>query len=48
MRFAGFPEGLRQTEEEMRGWFRRIEARRPGLNRYAIFEDGIYCGVKAF
>ena len=44
MRFVGFPEGLHQTDEEMRGWFRRIESRRPALNHYSIFEDGRYCG----
>ena len=27
MRFVGFPEGLRKTEEEMRGWLRWIEAK---------------------
>ena len=44
MRFVGFPEGLRKTEEEMRGWLRWIEAKRPGRNHYSIFEDGRYCG----
>ena len=44
MRFVGFPEGLHQTDEEMRGWFRWIESRRPALNHYSIFEDGRYCG----
>ena len=44
MRFVGFPDGLRQTSEEMRGWFRWIESNRPVLNHYSIFEDGNYCG----
>ena len=43
-RFVGFPDGLRQTSEEMRGWFRWIESNRPVLNHYSIFEDGNYCG----
>ena len=44
MRFVGFPDGLRQTIEEMKGWFQWIESNRPGLNHYSIFEDGSYCG----
>ena len=44
MRFVGFPDGLRQTSEEMQGWFRWIESNRPVLNHYSIFEDGNYCG----
>ncbi len=44
MRFVGFPEGLRQTDEEMLGWFRWIESGRPARNHYAILEDGNYCG----
>ena len=44
MRFVGFPEGLRQTDEDMERWLRWIESNRPALNHYAIFEDGRYCG----
>lgn len=44
MRFVGFPDGLRKTEEEMRGWLRWIEANRPAINHYAILDDGNYCG----
>ena len=44
MRFVGFPDGLRQTSEEMRDWFRWIGSGRPTLNHYSIFEDGKYCG----
>ena len=44
MRFVGFPDGLRRTEEQMRDWFRWIESNRPALNHYSIFEDGNYCG----
>ena len=44
MRFVGFPEGLHETEEEMRDWFRWIETGRPRLNHYSVFFDGNYCG----
>ena len=44
MKFVGFPDGLRKTEEEMRTWLRWIESNRPALNHYSIFEDGKYCG----
>ena len=44
MKFVGFPDGLQETDEEMREWFRWIESGRPVLNHYSIFEDGIYCG----
>lgn len=44
MRFVGFPDGLHQTGEEMKGWFRWIESNRPVLNHYSIFEGGKYCG----
>lgn len=44
MRYVGFPDGLHQTSEEMKKWFRWIESNRPALNHYSIFEDGNYCG----
>lgn len=44
MKFVGFPEGLHETEERMGDWLRRIEANRPLLNHYSIYEDGKYCG----
>ena len=44
MRFVGFPNGLHQTSEEMKGWFQWIESNRPVLNHYSIFENGNYCG----
>ncbi len=44
MKFVGFPEGLVETDEEMRDWFRWIESGRPSINHYSIFEDGKYCG----
>ena len=44
MKFVGFPEGLHETDENMRKWFERIESRRPQTNHFSIFEDGVYCG----
>ena len=44
MRFVGFPDGLRQTDEDMRRWYRWIEGGRPRVDHYSIFEDGVYCG----
>ena len=44
MRFVGFPEGLRETDEAMRKWLGRIAARRPAVNHFSIYEDGKYCG----
>ncbi len=44
MKFVGFPEGLHQSDEKMEKWLRWIEANRPALNHYSIFEDGKYCG----
>lgn len=44
MKFVGFPEGLRQTDEQMERWLKRIEAARPNTNAYAIYDGDIYCG----
>ena len=44
MKFVGFPEGLQESIEEMKEWYKWIEEGRPLLNHYSIFEDGIYCG----
>ena len=44
MRFVGFPDGLRQTDEAMQAWFRWIDSGRPARNHYSIFADGVYCG----
>ena len=44
MQFVGFPEGLHQTDEQMRSWYGWISASRPGGNHYSVFEDGVYCG----
>lgn len=44
MKFVGFPNGLVETDESMKNWFRWIEKGRPGLNHFSVFEDGKYCG----
>ena len=44
MRFVGFPDGLHQTDEDMKKWYRWIASARPAVNHYAIFEEGVYCG----
>ena len=44
MKFVGFPDGLRKTDEEMESWFRWIASNRPAIDHYSIFEDGRYCG----
>ena len=44
MKFVGFPEGLHETEEQMRAWFGWITANRPMVEHYSIFENGVYCG----
>ena len=44
MRYVGFPEGLRQSNEEMGRWYEWIRRSRPRANHYSVFEDGTYCG----
>ena len=44
MKFVGFPDGLHETDKEMRNWFRWIESGRPVLNHDSRFENGQYCG----
>ena len=44
MRFVGFPEGLRQSDEEMGQWYEWIRRSRPRVNHYSVFEDGVFCG----
>ena len=44
MRYVGFPDGLIKTDRQMKDWFKRIEAGRPLLDHYSVFEDGRYCG----
>ena len=44
MRYVGFPQGLQQTEEEMKAWLAWIVSSRPLVNHYSVYEDGVYCG----
>ncbi len=44
MRYVGFPDGLHQSAEEMRGWYNFISSSRPRVNHYSVFDDGEYCG----
>ena len=44
MRFVGFPNGLRETDEAMQSWYSRLLANRPTENHYTIRENGEYCG----
>jgi RimJ/RimL family protein N-acetyltransferase len=44
MKFVGFPDGLKQTDEKMLEWLAWIEEERPRINHYSIYEGGIYCG----
>jgi len=45
MKFVGFPQGLGINMEEMLAWYQRLDARRPLVNAYAIYADGLgYCG----
>lgn len=44
MKFVGFPNGLHNSDEQMKKWFRWIESNRPAINHYSIFADGEYCG----
>lgn len=44
MKFVGFPNGLIKCAEDMRCWLERIEAHRPQVNHFSIYEDEAYCG----
>lgn len=44
MRFVGFPEGLHETDENLRAWIERLSAARPRVNHWSVYEDGVYCG----
>lgn len=44
MKFVGFPEGLHETDEDMKKWLSRIEQGKPLRNHYSLFDDGVYCG----
>lgn len=44
MKFVGFPDGLLQTDDEMKAWLDWIESERPKVNHYSIFDGSVYCG----
>ena len=44
MKFVGFPDGLLQTDDEMKAWLDWIESERPQVNHYSIFDGSVYCG----
>ena len=44
MKYAGLPDGLQQTQEDMTRWYKWVQSSRPRLNHYCVFEDGVYCG----
>ena len=44
MRFVGFPEGLHESDEDLRAWIEHLPAARPRANHWSIYEDGVYCG----
>ena len=44
MRFVGFPDGLRQSDREMKQWYDYIASKRPDTNHYSIYDDGVFCG----
>ena len=48
MKFVGFPDGLHETEENMKKWFDRIVSSRPIRNHFSIFDDDVYCGEAFF
>lgn len=44
MKFVGFPNGLEKSAGDMKKWLERIEAHRPNVNHFSIYDDGAYCG----
>ncbi len=48
MRFVGFPDGLRETDETMQRWFQQLNAARPAENSFSIYEDDAYCGEASY
>ena len=44
MRFVGFPEGLQESDEDLRAWIEHLSAVRPRVNHWSVYEDGVYCG----
>ena len=48
MKFVGFPEGIRETDENMQKWIQWTVENRPRINDFSIFEDGVYCGEASY
>lgn len=48
MRFIGFPDGVRETDETMQKWLAWSLANRPAVNHFSIYEDGTYCGEASY
>jgi len=44
MRYVGFPEGLRESDDQMMNWLTEIEKSRPAVNHYSIYNGEKYCG----
>ncbi len=44
MHFVGFPNGLHQSDEDIKDWYVWIESARPNTNHYCIFDGNTYCG----
>lgn len=39
MKFVGFPDGLKKTQEEMKEWLSWIERNRPRINHFSIYNS---------
>ena len=44
MKFVGFPNGLKETMENLNKWYKWIEKSRPNTNHYSIYNGDEYCG----
>lgn len=44
MHYVGFPEGLKQTKEQMKSWYDRLIQTKPESNHFSIFADNQYVG----
>ncbi|AUD64643.1 hypothetical protein BK011_02725 [Tenericutes bacterium MZ-XQ] len=44
MTYVGFPDGLKQTKDQMLNWYEWIDKHRPLVNHYSIYKDNVFCG----
>lgn len=44
MKYVGFPDGLVETIENLKGWYKWICEERPFTNHYSILDGDTYCG----